>query len=145
MNSKWKKKKVWQFISQLYMESGFSHTQRNWFFAWHYIINNIGWCKSQIRWIFFNILNMTFQCSLCLDDAWNSNQHFPSRACICWMCHELFFNYHTALPAAQFIILTLKKSAMFYGFGQKWQPEGISCIMVISKTSFITANYKKSA
>lgn len=56
------------------MESGFSHTQRNWFFAWHYIINNIGWCKSQIRWIFFNILNMTFQCSLCLDDAWNSNQ-----------------------------------------------------------------------
>lgn len=25
------KKKVWQFILELYMESGFSHTQKNWF------------------------------------------------------------------------------------------------------------------
>lgn len=98
--------------------------------------------KSQIRWIFKNILNMTFQCSLCLDDARNWNQHFPNRACICWICHELFTNYHTVLPAVWFIILALRTSAMLHGFGQKWQPEGISCIMVTLNTSFTTAKCK---
>lgn len=141
MNSKWKKN-VWQVTLQLYMESGFSHTQRNNYLFDIALLTILESEKFKSGGFFPYILTTTFQCSLFLDDAWNSDQHFPKTACIYWTRYGLSAHHYTVLSAACFMLLALKTSEMLHRFGQKWQPEGISCVTVASNTAFPAANCK---
>lgn len=99
---------MWQVTHQLYMESGFSHTQRNNYLFDIALLTILESEKFKSGGFFPYILTMTFQCSLVLDDAWNSDQHFPKRACIYWTCYGLSAHHYTVLPAACFILLALK-------------------------------------
>lgn len=60
-----------------YTESGFSHTHRNSYFFDAALTTILDSVKFKSDGFFSCILTTTFQCSLCSDDAWNSNQHFP--------------------------------------------------------------------
>lgn len=135
-------KKVWQFILELYMESGFSHAQRNWLLLDIVSLTILDSEKVKSDDFFFMFLTWPFN----VHYAWMMHEIqiniSPTEPVFAEMCHDLFTDYHTVLPAVWFVILALKTSAMLHGFGQKWQPEGISSIMVISNTAFTTANCK---